>query len=453
MKKHLLNTNATVRIYLLTNEDIFLDYEENVEKLTESKMWKIGQYVTWKFSGTVFGTVIESVFKWLYQFRWKIIQFKNSGRYSKLLESILQSHHTQTKGIIIFPPTVDWNIALFQRPHHLARCLAKMGWFVFYCDSIYQRNIDGFKKLRENLYLTNQYELLRKKLENYTYIFSSTTPTISLKHVLDLKEKNCIVYDYIDDIDPAVTKHTELILKRHKTLLEKSDIVLATADILFSEVKKIRDDVYLLPNAADYSHFHIEKKIESIPDKIKKIKQKGNHIVGYFGALASWIDYDLIQYCASKRPDLEFVLIGPEYDKSFPKNKLIRNDNIHYLGVIPFSFLPKIAIWFDVCILPFKINNVTQATNPIKLFEYMSLRKPIVSTSVNEAKKYESVLIGGSYEEFLKKIELGFELLHDEKYLSILDKEAKENTWDKRANELSKLIEKTLIKKGWNAKE
>lgn len=428
-----------------------MDYEEGAKKIEKSFTWKIGQYITWKFGGTFLEPVLENIFKWMYQLKWKRIQAKYGKKYSELLETILKDSQSQTKGIIVFPPTVDWNITLFQRPHQLALCLAKMGWLVFYCDSIYQGNTNGFKTLGANLFLSNQYELLRKKLKNYTYVFSSTTPNISLKHVLDLKKKACIVYDYIDDIDSSVTRHIKLILKRHNTLLKKSDIVVATADVLFSEVKKIRDDVYLLPNAADYSHFHIEKKLESIPENIKKIKEKGNHIIGYFGALASWIDYDLIQYCASKRSDVEFVLIGPEYDRSFPKNKLLRNDNVHYLGIIPFSFLPKIAVWFDVCILPFKINKVTQATNPIKLFEYMSLRKPIVSTAVNEAKKYESALVGENYEEFLKKIDIAFDLMDDEKYLSILDKEAKENTWDERAKKLSVLIEKTLIKKGWKS--
>jgi hypothetical protein len=71
----------------------------------------------------------------------------------------------------------------------------------------------------------------------------------------------------------------------------------------------------------------------------------------------------------------------------------------------------------------------------------MALKKPIVTTAMPECKKYKSVLIGETYEDFLKKIDKGLSLSKDVKYLSLLEKEAKENTWESKAQEIIKLID------------
>ncbi|MBQ5347017.1 MAG: glycosyltransferase, partial [Ruminococcus sp.] len=67
--------------------------------------------------------------------------------------------------------------------------------------------------------------------------------------------------------------------------------------------------------------------------------------------------------------------------------------------------LPYYATHFSVCTIPFLVNDITQATSPIKLFEYMALGKPIVTTAMNECKKYKSVMIAEDKKDFLEKIE------------------------------------------------
>ncbi len=58
----------------------------------------------------------------------------------------------------------------------------------------------------------------------------------------------------------------------------------------------------------------------------------------------------------------------------------------------------------DVMIIPFVLNEITSSTSPVKLFEYMAMKKPIVTTDMLECRKYKSVLIGKNYEDFIKKI-------------------------------------------------
>jgi len=430
--------------------ETLLDYEkERAEAVYDSKTWKLGQYVTKKTGGSILGTIIEKIVGRIVLGEEKKIKAINREKFAKELDLILKEH-SDVKGIILYPPTVDWNIPLFQRPQHLALHMAENNWLFFYCsDHIYDK-VRGFNKLEKNLYLTNQFELLNESLKNFVFLLMSTNQSLTFKQIDSFSDNACVVYDYIDAIDPAVSMNPRNIIRRHKSIIEKSDIVLATADTLFSEVKKLRsDDVFMLPNGVDYSHFHIEKNPKSMPNVIKKIKAKSNPIIGYYGALSTGTDYELIRYCAIKRPDLEFVLIGWDYDQSFSKSDLTKVENIHYLGIIPYLRLPSYAIWFDVCLLPFKINKVTQSTNPIKMFEYMALGKPIVSTNINEAKKYKSVLIAKDNDEFLKKIDEALELRNDEKYRSLLDKEARENTWKERFDKLDNLLEDYISKKNW----
>ena len=425
--------------------------KERAEAVYNTKTWKFSQYVTKKTGGTILGTIIEKIVERILLSEEKKNKSVNREKFAKELDLILKEH-CDVKGIILYPPTVDWNIPLFQRPQHLALNMAKNNWLFFYCsDHIYDK-VDGFKKLEKNLYLTNQYELLNEILKNFVFLLMSTNHSVTLKQIDRFSDSACVVYDYIDAIDPALSMNPGNIIRRHKSMIKKSDIVLTTADTLFSEVKKLRsDDVFMLSNGVDYSHFHIEKNPNTTPNVIKKIKAKGNPIIGYYGALATWTDYELIRYCAIKRPDLEFVIIGWDYDQSFSKSDLVKVENIHYLGIIPYSRLPSFAIWFDVCLLPFKINKISQSTNPIKMFEFMALGKPIVSTNMNEAKKYKSILIAKDHDEFLKKINEALDLRNDKKYLSLLDKEARDNTWEGRFNKLNNLLEDFISKKNWKS--
>jgi hypothetical protein len=90
--------------------------------------------------------------------------------------------------------------------------------------------------------------------------------------------------------------------------------------------------------------------------------------------------------------------------------------------------------------IPFKINEITKSTSPIKLFEYMALHKPIVTTAMPECKKYKSVMTANTEEEFALNIDSALKLKTDKKHIELLDKEAKANTWEAKAKEIIKLI-------------
>jgi SAM-dependent methyltransferase/glycosyltransferase involved in cell wall biosynthesis len=450
-----------------------LEFEQNrIKEIYNSKSWKMGQLYGKKLGNTPIGKVGERIVKHLVKTNdlpsstnldskplsshTQLTSRQDEGDDSgKKIEEELQkilTRHDQAKGIIIYPPTVDWHIPLLQRPQHMALHLAASGWLYFYCTSNIYDKVKGFHKIQENLYLTDRYSELLKKVGKFVIVIHSGHPTFTIPEIEELRKNAIIVYDYLDDIHPSISGvQIQGVYGRHKYLIENSDIVLVTADRLHSEVKQFREEnVLLLSNAVDYDHFHIQRQLDVIPSEIRKIKNKTTRpIVGYFGALATWVDYDLIRYIATKRPDLEFVLIGWDYDGSLDKSGILIIENIHYLGVIEYSKLPNYAIWFDICMLPFSLNSITHATSPIKLFEYMALGKPIISTPINEALKYKSVIVATDKDQFLEKINAALQLVEDSFYLELLDQEAKVNTWEIRFGHLDRILQETIIKKGW----
>lgn len=67
------------------------------------------------------------------------------------------------------------------------------------------------------------------------------------------------------------------------------------------------DNVHLLQNGTDFDHFN--KAGEAlIPSVMKAIS---GPIVGFYGALASWIDWQLVLDVAVMNPNVSFVFIGP----------------------------------------------------------------------------------------------------------------------------------------------
>ena len=114
--------------------------------------------------------------------------------------------------------------------------------------------------------------------------------------------------------------------------------------------------------------------------------------------------------------------------------------NVHYLGVIDYNELPLYAKYFNISIIPFVLNNITESTNPVKLFEYMALNTPIVTTDLRECRKYKSVLIGREYTSFIEKLDYALKIDKNDKYYIHLKEEALENTWEKRANIFCELV-------------
>lgn len=364
---------------------------------------------------------------------------KNRAELQKILDK-----HKDAKGIIIYPSISDWNMPLTQRFNHLAITLSKADYLFFYgTHNLRYDKVNGFEKIERNLYLTNQLEVLKDIKDPILYL---TWPANSF-YTKRYKTKS-IIYDYVDDLEmfPLIGNK---IYKCHDELLKKADIIPVTASRLLDGIKVERPDAFLSHNAVLFDVWHLTDKKVKPDSEMKKLVGK-KPIIGYFGSLIeSCFDYDLLKYMAKARPDYNFVISGPlDFDTSNDEHKWQDYPNIHFVGTVPkYEDLAKRVHFFDVCIVPFALNEVTQSISPLKLFEYMAAGKPIVTTDMRECKKYKSVLASKTKGEFVENLDKAIKLKDDPKFQSLVLKEAKENTWQARTKVIIEHLEASQKKR------
>lgn len=218
---------------------------------------------------------------------------------------------------------------------------------------------------------------------------------------------------------------------------DPSVLVTATASVLYEQAVKDRGsskNIILTENAVVLEDFeNLSRDPQQIPDAMHPVLDKKKPVLGYYGALAEWFDYDLIRALAEARPDCEIVLIGPDWGDCVEKSGIAELKNVTILPPVDYRELTLYAAWFDVAMVPFLVNEVTLATSPVKLFEYMAMGLPTVSVDLPECRKYPPVLIGEGHNGFIEKIEEALSLGDDAEYKAQLQAEAAKNTWSDRA--------------------
>lgn len=364
--------------------------------------------------------------------------------------------HEEYDRIVVWRSSFGWDVPLFQRPQHIFTNFARQRTLVFYEVTKFTDDVDRMKKIAPNLFLVNfmnsayskvLHEVIEQRNVPRYVEFYSTDWTLSRKKIEDYMQRGYgAVYEYIDDLSPHLAGTDELpvnVKQKYEMMLENKEIfTVVTADALKRDVVEKRGEVRLAfsGNGVDYNHFHNEMDAKfPLDDAFKKVLEIGQPVIGYYGALAKWFDYDLIKKI-SKTGRYQIVLFGIAYDDSLEKAGLDKYENIHFLGAKNYNILQNYAAHIDVLTIPFLINDITRATSPVKLFEYMAMNKPIVTTDMDECRKYKSVLIGHSHEEFIEQLDRALELKKDSAYMHVLDEEALQNTWKEKAKIIIELL-------------
>lgn len=365
---------------------------------------------------------------------------RSAGEYADELRAIL-SKHANSRGVVVFPPGFGWTTGLFQRPHHLARELAKAGFVVLFMDYVEREKTPGFQRVEERLYVAAIPFGVQRHVFSQIERPIVLTPTYQYPHLSVFRDP-ILIYDILDHLDVFIGLHPLASLKKwHAKLLRRADIVLCTSDILLQETHTVRRDAILCPNGVDVEHF---ENPGAPPIRMHPILARGKPIVGYYGTLARWIDYDLIHSCAAALPECNFVLIGPDADGTFEASGLNKVENIFWIDAVPYADLPAYLACFDVATIPFVVNDLTKAVSPVKLFEYMAGGRPIVTTAIPECEKYDIIGVAESTFDFIQWIMFSLPLSHDPIQTLTLQVEAHENTWAIRATQIADALERTI---------
>ena len=246
-----------------------------------------------------------------------------------------------------------------------------------------------------------------------------------------------VVYYRIDKFEC----HNELrdpgeIASLDERLTREADLILCVSLRLYEEKRVVRrEGVHYVPHGVDFHHFHKATELLPLPEDARDIRHP---VVGYFGTLDAKNDNTLIHFCATRRPDLSFILIG---EKGGRHHLLEGLPNVHFLGYKAYEELPRYGRIFDACIMFWKVDDWIRFCNPVKTLEYLAMGKPVISVAFDEVLRgYGGMVTAAhSHEEFLEKIE--DEIAHDseERRRARLDF-AKNETWEARAEYVSGLV-------------
>ncbi len=331
-----------------------------------------------------------------------------------------------SKGAVIFLPSVGWGIHLFQRPHHLARVFARLGYVAIFDSSNAADRVDGFREIEPNLFLfSGAPELLHEVPSPLLWAFPYNF------HLSDGYPRPVrTVYDWIDDLS-VFPQERALLERNHARGLAEATLVASVARRLHEEARAARPDALYLPNGVEYERF-AAPAAPPRDDELLAFLAPGAPVAGYYGALAEWFDYELLERVAAAKPDWRFVLIGPQYDKSLPGQPLLERPNVRWIGPRDYVTLPGYLSLFDVATIPFRINAITQATSPLKLYEYFAGARPVVTTPMTECQAHPEVRIAGTPEEFARALDDARDQGRDPDFRAHLRAVARENSWSAR---------------------
>lgn len=472
MSDDLIKLNSVIR----DQHEKILDQNDQLNKIYRSRMWHIlslakncGEFAKHQLKKYIPINIrkkIKSIIKsYLNQTSHNVIEQDCLNEFKIWNES----RPDKSYDIINFS-VINWNFR-FQRPQQLATEISKNKNRVFYIENSFlshHQNIPSYapikiNKIDNNLYSVNfsatrdlfiyqdtpskkDKKIIIDSLKTLIKTAKITNPIAKIDHPFwgsILEElKMPIIYDCMDNHQGFVENGAHLV-NLEKELFRKSDITLVTSHFLqkIAQKNKVKN-LTLIPNACDYKHF--SQSLESLKLIPKDIREIPKPIIGYYGAIAEWFDTSLLENIAQEHNKKSIVLIGKVTNDKVEKLSK-KYKNIYLLGEKSYQDLPLYLNQFDVCIIPFIINDLIKATHPVKIYEYLAAGKPIVTTKMPEIKDLEKDIFYSSTEDFSKNINNA--LKQKNKNILTRQKIAKNNTWDKRSDQLLNTISSTLFPK------
>jgi glycosyltransferase involved in cell wall biosynthesis/polysaccharide pyruvyl transferase WcaK-like protein len=254
------------------------------------------------------------------------------------------------------------------------------------------------------------------------------------------------------------------VLARERELVATADAMVVSSRTIQRHWAAARPDAVLARNAADVEFFAGAGDLtgaaaDPAPSVLQSARNDahsaGRNVVtgavpepiadvtgpvaGFFGAVVEWFDVALVHRVATARPDVTFVFVGGIARVSL--EALEGLPNVRFLGHRPYEEMPGYLRRFDVCLVPFTVSAVTDAMDLVKLYEYLSQGKPVVSTPLREVAPYARYLyLAYDPDEFAAQLDRAL-LEDDPEAVRRRITLARLNSWDDRLD----VFERTLL--------
>jgi glycosyltransferase involved in cell wall biosynthesis len=325
-----------------------------------------------------------------------------------------------TKGVLFFSSD-DWESGLKTSKYHMATMLANDGFTVLYINSIGLRRQNlgrglmakiwsrlrvisrGVREVEPNIHVLtplvipfhgrswaralNRW-LLVQTIRRWQKKLGMEAPELwlFLPNHADMPGKfneSVSVYYVVDEHALFEGVDSRAMQAFDDQLVRNSDLVVVTARSLY-DARLVRSRrILYLPHGVDVAHFRGALDAGTpVPGDIAALP---GPVIGFFGLIEEWIDLALVASIARLRPEWSFVMIGKV---AVDIDAYAGIKNLHFLGPKLFSELPGYCKGFACGMLPFRITDMTQHVNPLKLREYLAAGLPVISTDLPEVRPY-----------------------------------------------------------------
>ena len=352
---------------------------------------------------------------------------------------------------IIYLMNVDWKW-IKQRPHFLVERLSEkydliaayqhryhrkglqkrydkqIKLFPLYVVPVVDR-ISSLKWINKKI-LTSEMNYLIRKINPDVIILTFPTQII----MIPSNYTGRIIYDCMDNHAAFIENDIKRkqIEEKEALLLKRSSIVFASSNYIAAMIKNkyqvSSTKIQLLRNAYDGKILNI-KKNSSVKSYYFKL--------AYVGTISDWFDWETIMHLIESQENIEFHIYGP-VSKGLIPNKT----QIIYHGTIEHEDIYNAVEDIDILVMPFKINEIIKAVDPVKLYEYINFNKNIIVSKFDEISRFEPFVYFYStkneFVEIVKQLQSNNVLKYStDKRIEFLS----ENSWDCRVNEMCSIID------------
>jgi glycosyltransferase involved in cell wall biosynthesis len=244
-----------------------------------------------------------------------------------------------------------------------------------------------------------------------------------------------VVYDCMDELT-AFKQAPRQLVQRENALFKLADLVFTGGPSLYESKRYRHPDVHCFSSSVDARHFTRREADHPLQAGLPHPR------LGWAGVIDERVDLHLISEMALARPDWQLVMVGPVV-KIDPAT-LPRHANIHWLGQQGYAELPEFISGWDVCLMPFAINEATRYISPTKMLEYMACGRPSVSTPIKDVVDPYGhlVSIASGPEEFIAACDaiLARDAQEEAAHAQALAEAIARTSWDATAGRMAELI-------------
>lgn len=329
--------------------------------------------------------------------------------------------------VVYLPTWVKWDV-MKQRPQYLLEALARAGHDIYFVDPTHVGDdiVSGPIRITASLDNTPGSDVI---------VYTHFAPT---RTMLDRYRDPVVVYDILDDLtiyepDEVGFPPERTVRFHHGPLIGAASVVIASNPVLVERHRGERADIMLIENGVDPDLFDPQGRHVEFGDQ---------PVIGYHGAIRSWVDFDLLEAVVDQRPGYKFVFVGPVLKGvEGEASRLFGHPNVVHIGEQPPEGVAAHVRSFTVGTVPFVVNVTTQGVTPMKLNEYLASGVPVVATPLPALLDHPLALVGDSPDRWVDLLDEA--VGYSESQRDQMRAEGVRSGWDGRIGPLLERLDQT----------